>query len=42
MKKSIKNLEVREIKNTKAVKGGALGRGTRGSVAASDNHADLL
>jgi hypothetical protein len=42
MKKSIKNLGDKEIKNIKAVKGGALGRGKRGSAAAADNHADLL
>lgn len=42
MKKSIKNLEVKEITNIQSVKGGSIGRGTRGSAAAADNRAELL
>lgn len=33
MKKSIKNLEGKEIKNVQAVKGGGIGRGARNSLA---------
>jgi hypothetical protein len=42
MKKSIKNLEVKEIKNSKAVKGGTYGSGTRKTSSQSSTQAELL
>lgn len=42
MKKSIKNLEVKEIKNVEAVKGGAYGAGTRQTSSQASTRAELL
>jgi hypothetical protein len=42
MKKSIKNLEVKEIKNIKAVKGGDIGRGDLGARSEASTRTELL
>ena len=42
MKKSIKNLDAKTIKNTSTLKGGGIGRGTRIASASASNKTELL
>jgi hypothetical protein len=42
MKNSIKNLEAKTIKNTKSIKGGAFGKGTRNTASTTSARPELL
>jgi len=42
MKKSIKNLEIKTIKNSKSIKGGNFGKGTTNTASATSARPELL